>query len=202
MKATDFKWAKGDAWASHMIEKDGKFYFFTTVRHNEEKPGFAIGVAVSDSPTGPLSDQTLSQLGWSTARLDASFNPVHVLVSNHRQLHLPGTHTSREKALELQLPVGVSARFDKPGLEHFYQFSAQKGHYYRFEINSQRRGFAVDLAEEVCPQLVELHLAFEFLREKTRHQPFPAFQPDGHDQSVFLRFIHAKPLVADRDGIQ
>lgn len=56
MKATDFKWAKGDAWASHMIEKDGKFYFFTTVRHNEEKPGFAIGVAVSDSPTGPFED--------------------------------------------------------------------------------------------------------------------------------------------------
>ncbi|MBD3586916.1 family 43 glycosylhydrolase [Salinimonas sp. HHU 13199] len=56
MKATDFKWAKGDAWASHMIEKDGKFYFFTTVRHNEEKPGFAIGVAVSDSPTGPFKD--------------------------------------------------------------------------------------------------------------------------------------------------
>lgn len=56
MKATDFKWAKGDAWASHMIEKNGKFYFFTTVRHNEEKPGFAIGVAVSDSPTGPFKD--------------------------------------------------------------------------------------------------------------------------------------------------
>ena len=56
MKATDFKWAKGDAWASHMIEKDGKFYFFTTVRHNKEKPGFAIGVAVSDSPTGPFKD--------------------------------------------------------------------------------------------------------------------------------------------------
>ncbi|QCZ92518.1 glycoside hydrolase family 43 protein [Salinimonas iocasae] len=56
MKATDFKWAIGDAWASHMIEKGGKFYFFTTVRHNEEKPGFAIGVAVSDSPTGPFRD--------------------------------------------------------------------------------------------------------------------------------------------------
>ncbi|QJR81257.1 family 43 glycosylhydrolase [Alteromonas pelagimontana] len=56
MQATDFKWAKGDAWAAHMIEKDGKFYFFTTVRHDETKPGFAIGVAVSDSPTGPFKD--------------------------------------------------------------------------------------------------------------------------------------------------
>ncbi len=56
MKATDFKWAKGDAWASHMVEKDGTFYFFTTVRHKDDKPGFAIGVATSESPTGPFKD--------------------------------------------------------------------------------------------------------------------------------------------------
>lgn len=56
MKATDFKWAKGDAWASHMVEKDGTFYFFTTVRHKDDRPGFAIGVATSDSPTGPFKD--------------------------------------------------------------------------------------------------------------------------------------------------
>ncbi|WP_295800131.1 glycoside hydrolase family 43 protein [uncultured Microbulbifer sp.] len=52
----NFKWARGDAWASHVVEKDGKFYFYTTVRHDESKPGFAIGVAVSDSPTGPFKD--------------------------------------------------------------------------------------------------------------------------------------------------
>ncbi|MDC8829680.1 glycoside hydrolase family 43 protein [Alteromonas gilva] len=56
MKATDFSWAKGDAWASHMVEKDGTFYFYTTVRHKDDKPGFAIGVATSDSPTGPFKD--------------------------------------------------------------------------------------------------------------------------------------------------
>lgn len=56
MRATDFKWAKGDAWASHMVEKDGTFYFYTTVRHKDDKPGFAIGVATSESPTGPFKD--------------------------------------------------------------------------------------------------------------------------------------------------
>ncbi|MBD1389032.1 family 43 glycosylhydrolase [Neiella sp. HB171785] len=56
MKATDFKWATGQAWASHMVEKDGKFYFYTTVRHDDSKPGFAVGVAVSDSPYGPFKD--------------------------------------------------------------------------------------------------------------------------------------------------
>lgn len=56
MKATDFTWAKGDAWAAHMVEKNGKYYFYTTVRHKDDKPGFAIGVASSDSPTGPFTD--------------------------------------------------------------------------------------------------------------------------------------------------
>lgn len=56
MKATDFKWAKGEAWAAHMVEKNGTYYFYTTVRHNDKKPGFAIGVATSKSPTGPFED--------------------------------------------------------------------------------------------------------------------------------------------------
>jgi beta-xylosidase len=56
MRADDFAWATGNAWASHMVRKDGKFWFYTTVRHDETKPGFAVGVAVSDSPTGPFKD--------------------------------------------------------------------------------------------------------------------------------------------------
>ncbi|MFN6970665.1 MAG: glycoside hydrolase family 43 protein [Rheinheimera sp.] len=56
LKATDFKWAKGDAWAAHAIERDGKFYFYTTVRHKDDKPGFAVGVAVADNPLGPYRD--------------------------------------------------------------------------------------------------------------------------------------------------
>lgn len=62
MKATDFTWAQRDAWASHMVEKDGRFWFYTTVRHDETKPGYAIGVAVADSPTGPFRDARGSAL--------------------------------------------------------------------------------------------------------------------------------------------
>jgi arabinoxylan arabinofuranohydrolase len=62
MKAVDFQWATGNAWASHMVKKDGKFWFYTTVRHDESKPGFAVGVAVSDSPTGPFVDARGSAL--------------------------------------------------------------------------------------------------------------------------------------------
>ena len=62
MKATDFKWAKGDAWASQAIEKNSKFYFYAAVAHDDSHPGMAIGVAVADSPTGPFTDARGSAL--------------------------------------------------------------------------------------------------------------------------------------------
>lgn len=55
MKVSDFGWARGDAWASQVIERDGKFYWYVAVEHKDIH-GKAIGVAVSDSPTGPFKD--------------------------------------------------------------------------------------------------------------------------------------------------
>ncbi|WP_435131805.1 glycoside hydrolase family 43 protein [Formosa sp. A9] len=55
LKPADFKWAKGDAWASEVIERNGKFYWYVTVSHGSIH-GKSIGVAVSDSPTGPFKD--------------------------------------------------------------------------------------------------------------------------------------------------
>lgn len=62
MRVTDFRWAKQDAWASQMIEKDGRFWFYAAVEHDDTHPGKAIGVAVSDSPTGPFIDAKGSAL--------------------------------------------------------------------------------------------------------------------------------------------
>ena len=56
LKPSDFTWATGDAWASQVIEKNGKFYWFVTVTHNESNHGKAIGVAVADNPLGPFKD--------------------------------------------------------------------------------------------------------------------------------------------------
>ena len=61
LKAKDFSWAKGEAWASQVIERDGKFYWYVTVEHGTI-PGKSIGVAVSDSPTGPFVDARGSAL--------------------------------------------------------------------------------------------------------------------------------------------
>jgi arabinoxylan arabinofuranohydrolase len=62
MQATDFNWAKQDAWASQAIQKNGKFYFYAAVEHDSTHPGKAIGVAVSDLPTGPFTDARGSAL--------------------------------------------------------------------------------------------------------------------------------------------
>jgi beta-xylosidase len=51
----DFSWAKADAWAAQVIERNGKFYWYVSVEHSTI-PGKAIGVAVADSPLGPFKD--------------------------------------------------------------------------------------------------------------------------------------------------
>ena len=50
-----FSWADDRAWASQTIERDGKFFWYICA-HSKISGGMAIGVAVSDSPTGPFKD--------------------------------------------------------------------------------------------------------------------------------------------------
>ncbi len=49
-----FSWADGsNAWAPQVIYRDGKFYLYGPTQRNGH---FDIGVAVSESPTGPFVD--------------------------------------------------------------------------------------------------------------------------------------------------
>lgn len=52
----DVPWAKQQMWAPDANEKDGKFYLFFPAKDNEGI--FRIGVAVSDSPTGPFKAES------------------------------------------------------------------------------------------------------------------------------------------------
>lgn len=59
LRSSDFKWSKDhSAWASHVTERNGKYYWYVSTEHNGEngKAGKAIGVAVADSPTGLFKD--------------------------------------------------------------------------------------------------------------------------------------------------
>ena len=50
-----FSWADDRAWASQCIERNGQFYWYICA-HSKLSGGMAIGVAVSDTPTGPFRD--------------------------------------------------------------------------------------------------------------------------------------------------
>lgn len=62
LRPSHFAWADtitakvGTAWAAQVVERNGKFYYYTTVQGSGQYKGYAIGVAVSDSPTGPFVD--------------------------------------------------------------------------------------------------------------------------------------------------
>ena len=49
LKFADLGWAKRDAWAPDIVERNGKYYFYFSADS-------AIGVAVADAPTGPFVD--------------------------------------------------------------------------------------------------------------------------------------------------
>lgn len=51
MKITDFSWAKsGDAFAAHVTERNGKYYWYISTNWS------GIGVGVADRPEGPFKD--------------------------------------------------------------------------------------------------------------------------------------------------
>ncbi len=72
-----FEWARGDAWAAHVMEKNGKFYWFVTVTH-ATIPGKAIGVAVADHPLGPWKDA----LGKALITNDMTAAPFQIDAGN------------------------------------------------------------------------------------------------------------------------
>ncbi|MFD2163034.1 family 43 glycosylhydrolase [Paradesertivirga mongoliensis] len=55
LKATDFVWAEGGAFASKVIKRHGKFFWYVAVNHQTIK-GSAIGVAESSEPAAKFKD--------------------------------------------------------------------------------------------------------------------------------------------------
>lgn len=55
MSYKTFSWAKGDAWAGQCIYRNGKFYYYVPITSTALGRA-AIGVGVSNSPTGPFTD--------------------------------------------------------------------------------------------------------------------------------------------------
>ncbi|WKL45508.1 glycoside hydrolase family 43 protein [Flavobacterium sp. ZE23DGlu08] len=91
LKVTDFTWAKSDAWAAQVIERNGKFYWYVTVEHGTI-PGKSIGVAVADSPTGPFKDALGKAIITNdmTTKTNISWDDIDptVMIDNDGQAYL------------------------------------------------------------------------------------------------------------------
>ena len=118
LKPADFEWAKGDAWAAEVIEKDGKFYWYVTVTHDDTHPGKAIGVAVADSPTGPFKDalgKAIITNDMTTDQTDISWDDIDptVFIDDDGQAYLYWGNTAlywaklKDNMIELDGDINV-----------------------------------------------------------------------------------------------
>lgn len=150
LKPSDFSWAKGDAWASQVIERDGKFYWYVAVEHGSIH-GKAIGVAVSDSPTGPFKDARGSALitnDMTTEYTKISWDDIDptVIIDDNGQAYLFWGNTQcyyaklKKNMVELDgpiMPVKNLPRYTEAPWIHKY-----KGWYYL--------SYASEFPEKIC----------------------------------------------------
>lgn len=114
MYSESFEWADpGTAWAAQCIERNGKFYLYVTVTNSG---GRAIGVAVSDSPTGPFVDA----LGGPLCGPNWSYIDPTVMIDDDGQAYL---YFGNPTAYYCKLNEDMIS-LDGPVLEHQMTFDA------------------------------------------------------------------------------
>lgn len=136
LKPADFNWAKGDAWASQVIERNGKFYWYVTVTHGTIH-GKSIGIAVSDSPTGPFKDALGKALITNdmTTKTKISWDDIDptVMIDDDGQAYLFWGNTVcnyvklKENMIEFDGPIQT---IDLPNFTEAPWIHKRKGWYY------------------------------------------------------------------------
>ncbi|WP_205514614.1 glycoside hydrolase family 43 protein [Longitalea arenae] len=136
LKATDFAWSKGGAYASQVIHRNGKFYWYVAVSHGSI-PGKAIGVAVADKPEGPFTDalgkalitnETIGVPGENKNNLDPT-----VMIDDDGQAYLFWGNSQyyyvklKENMIELDGPI---QKVDLPKFEEGAWIYKRNGWYY------------------------------------------------------------------------
>lgn len=128
--------------------------FPLAVRTGETRDVSLIGYGWSQNSKAKLAGKD-GQTGWHFDRLDlnddGTTNPVWYRVSPYDELTEPDADNDTfESAFALEkLPVGVSARFEKPDDTDIYTFAASQGAYYRIETEAARYGAASDTVLEI-----------------------------------------------------
>jgi hypothetical protein len=138
-----FKWANANAWASQMVAKNGKLYWYVAIQ--EAATGaMAIGVAVADSPEGPFTDALgkplvndafeMSNMGFGTAAQTAYTIDPTVFVDDDGQayLHYGGFSRMVEAKLGADM-ISISGKMQEstpPGYFEAAYLTKRNGTYY------------------------------------------------------------------------
>ncbi len=198
LKTTDFSWAKGDAWASQVIEKNGKFYWFVSISHATIH-GKAIGVAVSDRPTGPFKDALGKALVTNDMTTDVKISwddiDPSVIIDDDGQAYLFWGNTKcryvklKDNMLEVDGPIKT---IDVPNFTEAPWIHKRKGWYYL--------SYAYEFPEKIAYAMSKsIHGPWEFKgiineiagNSNTNHQAIINFK--GNDYFIY----HNGALAAD-----
>ncbi|MEI3798289.1 MULTISPECIES: glycoside hydrolase family 43 protein [unclassified Chitinophaga] len=136
LKATDFSWASGNAYASKVIAHNDKFYWYVAVAHATIK-GSAIGVAEATNPAGPFKDArgsaliTLDMLP-SGVHEKANLDPTAMIDDNGQAYIFWGNGQCfyaklKPNLTELDGPINT---LDLPGFEEGTHLHKRNGWYY------------------------------------------------------------------------
>jgi beta-xylosidase len=136
LKARDFSWAQGDAYASKVVHRNENFYWYVAVTH-AVITGKAIGVAVSPKPYGPFRDARGSALVThdmlpATGNDKANLDPSVLIDDDGRAYLFWGNGTCyfaelHENMIELKSPVST---LHLPGFEEGVHIHKRNGWYY------------------------------------------------------------------------
>jgi beta-xylosidase len=135
----DFAWAKADAWASQVIERNGKFYWYVAVEHGSIR-GKAIGVGVSDKPAGPFKDACGSAIITNDMTTEAKISwddiDPSVIIDDNGQAYLFWGNSKcyyaklKENMIELDGPINTIDSKELPSFTEAPWIHKRKGWYY------------------------------------------------------------------------
>ena len=120
-----FSWARDRAWAAQCIERNGKFYWYICVQST--KNDMSIGVAVSDSPTGPFKDASAGVINIITkSAKDGTFGNASVEYGRYDSKISKATISHKNKSFDAKLSA---TRVDTDGFSSISPKSSEAKNY-------------------------------------------------------------------------
>lgn len=166
-----FAWAKKDAFAADVTKRDGKYYMYAPVQH-KTVPGFAIGVAVSDKPTGPFVDARGSALVTNdmTKETPISWDDIDpaVFIDDNDQAWLYWGNTVLKYAKLKRNMIELDGAIQTAGMDNFTEAPYLHKHGGTYYL-SYSRNFPEDTAYMTGPSATGPWTYRGVIMEKNKH---------------------------------